>query len=68
MISTTHTEAEEHWIISGIYGYEGEVLAQAKGWGTVAATEVDLNKPLYSSLGNFSAELQVHRPADCSEQ
>tara|TARA_R110002095_G_scaffold195383_3_gene173967 strand:+ start:685 stop:2037 length:1353 start_codon:yes stop_codon:yes gene_type:complete len=63
VVSSTYTDASADWMISAIYGQDGKPLAQAKEWGTIAITEVDLNHPLYwQSLGDFKSQIERHRP------
>ncbi len=63
LVSSTYTDTSADWMISAIYGHDGRPLAKAEKWGELVVAQVDLAQPLYwHSLGDFQAQIQVHRP------
>ncbi|MDA0832696.1 MAG: carbon-nitrogen hydrolase family protein [Planctomycetota bacterium] len=69
VVSSTYCDVSLNWMITGIYGHAGEILAQATTWGTVTVTEVDLDQPtIWANIGDFKAQLLRHRPLSAPEQ
>jgi predicted amidohydrolase len=64
VVSSTYATPDMNWMVSGIFDYEGNLLAQTSKHGTVAVAEVDLNRRVHWPwLGDFKAEWPRHSPA-----
>jgi predicted amidohydrolase len=63
LVTSTYMEPWTHWMRSGIWDREGNLIATAKSWGSVAIAEVDLNERFdHKWLGDFHNHIPRERP------
>jgi predicted amidohydrolase len=69
VVSSTYTDVSQNWMVSAVFGHQGEMLAQATDWGSISVAEVDLSRPtIWAGLGDFGAEVHRHRPPSAAER
>jgi predicted amidohydrolase len=69
VVSSTYEDVSRNWMLTAVFGHDGQTLAAAEKWGTVVTAEVDLDRRLrWPSLGDFKSELPRHRPAWGAEE
>jgi predicted amidohydrolase len=63
VVSSTYTDPKSNWMITGVFGRDGRILAKAEQQGDVVIADVELGRPaVWHSLGDFRAEVLRHRP------
>jgi predicted amidohydrolase len=63
LVTSTYAEPWMHWMRSGIWDREGNLIAAAKIWGTIAVATVDLNERFdHKWLGDFENHIPRERP------
>lgn len=68
LVTSTYMEPWTHWMRSGVWDREGNLIAAAKSWGTLAIAEVDLNERFdHKWLGDFRNHIPRERPLCCEQ-
>jgi predicted amidohydrolase len=63
LVTSTYMEPWHHWMRTGIWDREGNLIATQKNWGSVAVAEVDLNERFdHKWLGDFGNHVPRERP------
>ncbi len=63
LVSSTYSNRDD-WMKSGVWDHQGKLLCQAKKFGTVVVSEVDLAKRTkWKWLGDFKSRIYRERPA-----
>jgi predicted amidohydrolase len=69
LVSSTYEDISRNWMLTAVYGHDGQPIVKGEKWGTIIVTEVDLDQRLqWNSLGDFKAELPRHRPPGNSDR
>jgi predicted amidohydrolase len=69
LVSSTYEDISRNWMLTAVYGHDGQPIVRGEKWGTIIVTEVDLDQRLqWNSLGDFKAELPRHRPPGNSDR
>lgn len=68
VISSTYTDSQSHWMKTAVFGHDGETLARADNWGTLAIADLALgNRTLWQGLGDLREEIYRGRPPSAWE-
>ncbi len=63
LVTSTYEAPWLHWMRSGVWDREGNLIAAAKRYGTIAVADVDLNERFdHKWLGDFRSQLPRERP------